>query len=163
MTASLERLQNLKFSGDINYDFAMMMVAHQQAAIDMNNTEMEKGNHPELLGLSKEERLARSKEVEFLERYIRSRPDIDGVNAGEDQPGNIQELVQQLISDMIANGNSGNVDKDYAQLMLRHARFTAELSQQMFSGGLTGEMRTRATTLIQRDQGIIAFLNQQLR
>ncbi len=64
----------MKPSGDIDYDFAIMMRAHHQGAIDMAKLELKKGQDPEMKQMAKEIIAAQKKEIVTFDEWLAAHP-----------------------------------------------------------------------------------------
>ena len=78
MHAAMEEMNNkltaMKMTGEADVDFAMMMVAHHQAAIDMAKAELESGKDPAMLKMAKKIIAAQTKEIAQLEVWLKKHP-----------------------------------------------------------------------------------------
>lgn len=75
MHAAMEGMQAkmsaMKMTGMADADFAMMMVAHHQAAIDMAKAELESGKDREMLKIAKKVVADQTKEIAKLEAWLK--------------------------------------------------------------------------------------------
>ena len=53
MNTLIASLKEMKMTGDVDYDFMIMMIAHHQAAIDMANIEIKQGTDAALKAMAK--------------------------------------------------------------------------------------------------------------
>ena len=60
-------------SGDVDVDFARMMIPHHQGAIEMAKAELADGKDPELRKLAEEIIAAQEKEIAFLQQWLAKR------------------------------------------------------------------------------------------
>lgn len=61
-------------TGDVDRDFALMMIPHHQAAIDMAKTELKYGRDESLKRLAQEIVVAQGQEIEVMRRALGSTP-----------------------------------------------------------------------------------------
>ncbi|MEO8076395.1 MAG: DUF305 domain-containing protein, partial [Acidobacteriota bacterium] len=61
---------HVKPSGDIDRDFAIMMMAHHQGAIDMARAELRHGRHERLLRLAQEIVVAQQQEITVMQTVL---------------------------------------------------------------------------------------------
>ena len=69
-----KKMMAMKMTGNADVDFAMMMVAHHQAAIDMAKAELESGKDPVMLKMAKKIIAAQTKEIGQLEAWLKKNP-----------------------------------------------------------------------------------------
>jgi uncharacterized protein (DUF305 family) len=73
MSGAMERMQHgmaIPATGDIDVDFARMMIPHHQGAIDMAKAELAEGEDPELRRLAEAIITAQEKEIAFLKQWL---------------------------------------------------------------------------------------------
>ena len=76
MQDAMQQMQNgmdLPATGDVDIDFARMMIPHHQGAIDMAKAELADGKDPELRALAEEIIAAQEKEIAFLKAWLAKR------------------------------------------------------------------------------------------
>lgn len=69
MESMMEDMQGMQPSGDPDMDFAMMMIPHHQAAIEMARIELEQGDDPEMRAMAEMIIEAQEKEIEQLKAW----------------------------------------------------------------------------------------------
>ena len=69
-----KKMSSMTMSGKPDVDFAMMMVVHHQAAIDLAKAELASGKDPVMLAMAKKIIAAQSKEIAQLEAWIKKNP-----------------------------------------------------------------------------------------
>ena len=67
MTGAMAGMQS---SGDVDRDFAEMMIIHHQGAIDMARAELEHGDDPDMRKLAEEVIAAQMKEIAFMREWL---------------------------------------------------------------------------------------------
>ncbi|MCE3602828.1 DUF305 domain-containing protein [Massilia sp. P8910] len=71
MEAMHKKMEAMKMSGKTDTDFAMMMVAHHQGAIDMAKAELASGKNPEVRKTAEKVIAAQTKEIAQLEAWLK--------------------------------------------------------------------------------------------
>ena len=74
MMSGMKRMQEMKASGNIDKDFAMMMKMHHQQALDMAQIQLEQGKSPELKTMAKKIITAQKKEIAEFDRWMKTHP-----------------------------------------------------------------------------------------
>lgn len=69
-----KKMSEMKMTGQADIDFAMMMVAHHQAAIDMAKAELEAGKDPAMLKMAQKVIAAQTKEIAQFEAWLKKNP-----------------------------------------------------------------------------------------
>jgi uncharacterized protein (DUF305 family) len=70
METMMEGMAGMDMRGEPNADFALMMIPHQQSALDMAVAYLEHGDDPELTKLANEIIAAQQAEIEFLQNWL---------------------------------------------------------------------------------------------
>lgn len=76
MQAAMQQMQggmDMPATGDVDVDFARMMIPHHQGAIDMAKAELASGKDPQLRQLADEIIAAQEKEIAFLKTWLAKR------------------------------------------------------------------------------------------
>ena len=74
MMGSMENMKQMKPTGDVEKDFAMMMKAHHESALDMVKFELAKGKSAELKEMVKEIIASQTKEIAQFDKWIKTHP-----------------------------------------------------------------------------------------
>jgi len=162
MAASMEKMETMKISGDPDYDFALMMIAHHQAAIDMSNVVIEKGVDLDLRAKAKDIKLTQAAEINDMEAYLRTRTDIDGVNLEKEQDAEMRSNMTEMMKGMHAVESKGNFDREYAEMMIPHHQAAINMSEQYLQKAKAVEMKKLAASIIDMQQQEIVFFKNFL-
>ena len=73
-----EKMKAMPMSGDVDYDFAMMMRIHHQGALDMAKSELDKGKNPEMRAMAKKIVVAQKKEIAQFDKWIAKHKKMGG-------------------------------------------------------------------------------------
>ena len=74
MMSGMENMKQMKPTGDVDKDFAMMMKAHHESALDMAKIELAKGKSAELKKMAKGIIASQTKEIAQFDKWIKTHP-----------------------------------------------------------------------------------------
>ena len=81
MTGMDEKMKSMPMTGDVDYDFAMMMRIHHQGALDMAKSELDHGKNPEMRTMAKKIIAAQKKEIAQFDKWIAKHKKMDAMPA----------------------------------------------------------------------------------
>lgn len=70
MSASDQQMKSMQSTGDIDRDYAMMMRAHHQGAIDMSKAEIAHGKNPEMKRMARKIMANNKKEMSQFDKWL---------------------------------------------------------------------------------------------
>ena len=70
MMAGEKKMKSMKMTGDVDHDFAMMMVPHHRTAIEMSRIQLREGKAPKIRAMAEKMIDAQQKEIEELEEWM---------------------------------------------------------------------------------------------
>lgn len=70
MMNGMKGMESMHPSGDADYDFAMMMKAHHQSALDMANVELQQGKDAMLRSMAKAIIASQTKEIKSFDQWL---------------------------------------------------------------------------------------------
>ena len=74
MMSGMDNMKQMKSTGDVDNDFAMMMKMHHEGALDMAKIELASGKSPELKKMAKEIIASQTKEIARFDKWLKSHP-----------------------------------------------------------------------------------------
>ena len=74
-----EKMKAMPMSGDVDYDFAMMMRIHHQGALEMAKSELDNGKNPEMRTMAKKIIAAQKKEIAQFDKWIAKHKKMDAM------------------------------------------------------------------------------------
>ena len=81
MESMSKEMASMQMTGDADRDFARMMRAHHQGAIDMSRAELATGKDPQMRQLAKEIISAQEKEIALIDRWLKKYEKSKGASA----------------------------------------------------------------------------------
>lgn len=160
MHTMMSKMDSMERTGDPDHDFAMMMKMHHQGAIDMSNEELNSGDNAQMRTIAQQIIDAQQAEIAIINNFL-----------GSHQPGSMSsqefemESMMAMIKMMKANDLrvlTGDVDQDFASLMIDHHQSAIDNSKSLLDFGQTEEMRSLAMKIAEDQQGEIIELQDWL-
>ena len=74
MMSGMERMKQMKMTGNTDKDFAMMMKMHHQQALEMAKPEIDHGKSPELTAMARTIVKDQTKEIAQLDAWMKKHP-----------------------------------------------------------------------------------------
>ena len=74
MMSGMDNMKQMKSTGDVDKDFAMMMKMHHEGALDMAKIELASGKSPELKKMAKEIIASQTKEIARFDKWLKNHP-----------------------------------------------------------------------------------------
>lgn len=74
MHKGMQSMQEMKMSGDVDKDFAMMMKMHHQQALEMAKVEIDHGKSTQLKAMARKMIKDQTKEIGQLDKWSKSNP-----------------------------------------------------------------------------------------
>jgi uncharacterized protein (DUF305 family) len=69
MMSGMEKMHGMKMTGDTDHDFASMMIAHHEQAIEMSKAALDHGDDPEVQKKAREIIAASEKDIRDLKKW----------------------------------------------------------------------------------------------
>ena len=72
MMSNMDNMKQMKSTGDVDKDFAVMMKIHHEGALDMAKMELASGKSPELKKMAKEIIAGQTKEIARFDKWLKT-------------------------------------------------------------------------------------------
>ncbi len=151
MDAMMQRTNALQMTGDPDVDFANMMIEHHQGAIDMSEVEIKSGTDAQMKTMAEKIIAAQKTEISQMRDFVKAHPAVPAQQhtmAG----GGMQAMHDQMKSMSM----SGNVDQDFASMMIAHHQGAVTMAQEELTKGKHAELKKMAQMMIDDQQREIA-------
>ena len=141
MNAMMDKMSNMKMTGDFDLDFANMMIEHHQGAIDMSKIEVTKGTDEKIKGMAQNIITKQTEEIGKMQEIIKNyKP--SGMEMGK------HDELSKDMDDMKAKMNgmqmTGNTDKDFAMMMISHHEMAIKMFKDELSHGMNAHLKQMA-------------------
>ena len=148
MNDMMDKMHSMQMTGDFDVDFANMMVAHHQGALDMAQIEASQGKDETMKSKAQEIPTKQKKEQQELKDFVQSyKP--SGMKHGE---GEIQKSMSKMMDKMKSMQMSGDVDKDFATMMVSHHQDGIDMAKMEVKNGMSDKLKQMAQKSIDDQQ-----------
>jgi uncharacterized protein (DUF305 family) len=159
MDDMMSQMRAVQMTGDFDIDFANMMIAHHQGGIDLANVEISDGTNEKLKSKAQEIISKQNKEQQELRDFVSSYK-ASGMKHGE---GDLQKSMSAMMDKMKSMQISGNVDTDFANMMISHHEDGIAMSRLQLKHGMDKKLKDMATKGIEEQQKDIIELRSLLQ
>lgn len=138
MNAMMDKMGSMKMSGDFDIDFANMMIEHHQGAIDMSGQEFKSGKDDGIKEIAK--RIITNQ----TDEQAKLRDIVKNLKPMKMDMGKHDELTKEMDvmkAEMSGIKMSGNIDKDFAMMMISHHESAVKMATAELSHGMNTELK----------------------
>ena len=149
MAKMMQQMNGGKPIGNMDHDFAHMMMAHHQGAVDMSEIEPRDGKDATLSALAQKIIADQKKEIADLDK-VAERLDNGGKNYTPKDPNDkFQARLDQGMKTMMKPMTpSSDVNMDYAMMMVEHHRSAVQMAEAEVAMGKDPELKKMAQQMI---------------
>ena len=160
MHEMMTQMQAMTKTQDPDNDFAMMMKMHHQGAITMSQEELRSCSDTEMKAMAQQIIDKQQAEIKILDAFLSShppqQPPVPAFNMKQ------MESMERMMQANDLRPLTGNIDFDFAQLMVDHHRSAIENSQAEIEYGRTTAMKDLAHSIIDEQEMEIQELQEWL-
>jgi uncharacterized protein (DUF305 family) len=69
-----EKMSQMKMTGDVDHDFATMMMMHHQGGVEMADIELAKGASPEMKAMARKIKESQEREIKEFKAWLAKHP-----------------------------------------------------------------------------------------
>ncbi|WP_177204794.1 DUF305 domain-containing protein [Hymenobacter arizonensis] len=154
MHASMDKMQAEKTIGNTDHDFAHLMMAHHQGAVDMSELQLKEGKDATLRAMAEKIIADQKKEIATLETFATR---LDGApsnykptDANDPFTSKMKSSMDVMMKDMPKP--TGNTDQDFAMLMIPHHQSAVEMAKAQIAHGRDPKLKEMAQQMIAAQQ-----------
>lgn len=149
MAKMMQQMNASKPIGNTDHDFAHMMMAHHQGAVAMSEILLRDGKDATMRQMAEKIKADQQKEISELEK-VAGRLDGSAKNYTPKDPADKFKLkMDQSMKPMMAPMTpSGNVDRDYAAMMVAHHTSAVQMAEAEVAMGKDAETKKMAQMMV---------------
>jgi uncharacterized protein (DUF305 family) len=164
MHSMMGQMDAVKPTGNTDHDFARMMLAHHQGAVDMSALELKEGKDATLRAMAEKISADQKQEIEALEasatRLASAPTNYKPTDPADPFTSAMKSSMDGIMKDMGAS--SGNVDQEYAALMVPHHQSAVDMAKVELTHGQDAKLKAMAQQMITAQQKEIQQFNEWL-
>ena len=162
MNSMMAKMKDMKMTGDFDYDFANMMISHHQAAIEMAQVEVQKGTDAALKTMAQGMITAQESEIAAFRDILKDYKVPPTNTKDAHAHGEMTETMDKMMKQMGESKMTGNVDKDFAMMMIPHHEAAVTMSGDELSHGKNLALKKMAQKILEDQTKEIADLKSWL-
>ncbi len=154
MNTMMQKMEAVKMAGNTDHDFAHMMMAHHQGAVEMSALELKEGKDATLRAMAEKISADQKREIQELEAFA-TRLDGAPTNYKPTDPKDaFASQMNASMDSMMKNLGqpSGNVDQDYAAMMVPHHQSAIDMAKAELAHGRDTKLKEMAQKMIAAQQ-----------
>lgn len=149
----MAEMDMMKVTQDPDIDYAMMMKMHHMGAIEMAKLELQSGSNAEMKAMAQAIIDAQQKEIGTLDSFLSTAtPTTMNMEFHMKMMEGMERMEKQSDLQII----NGNIDQDFATLMIGHHQSATEMAQMQLLMGKSTQLKTLSTMIIEEQNKEIA-------
>lgn len=148
MNSTMTKMKDMKMTGNFDIDFADMMMMHHQAAIDMSEVEVSKGNDAMMNTMAQNIITAQKAEIEQMQQFVKNFKMPEAKMEKGEMHNELSAAMKMMMDTMMNMSISGNTDKDFAMMMIAHHQTAVTMAKDEISHGKHSQLKKMAQKII---------------
>ncbi|TDE09196.1 DUF305 domain-containing protein [Dyadobacter psychrotolerans] len=149
----MAEMETMKMTQDPDIDYAEMMKMHHMGAIEMAELELKSGINSEMKTMAQAIVEAQKKEITQLDSFLAtSTPTTMNMKFHMQMMEGMNRMGKQADLQII----TGNIDQDFATLMIGHHQSATEMAQMQLLMGKNTQLKSLSTMIVEEQNKEIA-------
>jgi uncharacterized protein (DUF305 family) len=143
----MQKMMDMEMSGNVDHDFAHMMIEHHRGAIDMSKAVLQSGDDAKIRSIAEKSISQQQKEIEQLSTHTKKEAT---TGTSENTAGKeLMSAMDDTMEQMKKIEYSGDADHDYAHLLIQHHKDAIEMAKVEVQHGKDAQLKAMAQKLIE--------------
>lgn len=155
LTAAMDKMMKdmhqMQMMGNVDHDFAMMMISHHQGAVDMAQVELESGVENNIKQMAQKITVAQKAEIadlqSFLDTHKNPAKNYDPVNTDEGF-GKVLSQNMTMMMAMPKMDQTSSTDKQFVSMMIPHHESAIKMAEGFVNFGKDAKLVAMAKNMI---------------
>jgi uncharacterized protein (DUF305 family) len=161
MNSMMDKVYNIKMTGNFDKDYVAIMKEFQQGGIDLCKVYEMSGEDPKLL----EHARVSAVELKENQKQLKGFYSKDGTTtSGRSEHHDLMFTLNRMMKEVNAKGHSGNLNTDYVTIMVAYNWANTQMAKAELAYGRNAELKNRAAEIIEEfschDNDLIDWLNK---
>ena len=156
MTMMMNKMKEMKMSGNVDVDFVNMMIIHHQGAIDMATSEISAGKNDSIKSLARNIVKDQENEIATMRKWLEKNKDKKS-SSGDNSMKLMESMKSMSDEDMKMTGDT---DKDFVMMMIPHHEGAIEMSEVEIKYGTDPEIKKMAQDIIEKQKAEIKQMEE---
>jgi uncharacterized protein (DUF305 family) len=147
MKTMMDNIRNYSITGDPDYDFAMILTPHHQAAIDMSKAYLDSGKTQSLKDFAQKNIDIQQNEINVIQDWMARQNDYQPSSIGPSYKSRVDKAITDMANNMSMQ-NSDNPDLMFTNAMIPHHQSAVDLAKIEQDFGKINVMRNLSKKII---------------
>lgn len=156
MSNMMNKMHEMKMTGNMDVDFVTMMIMHHQGAIDMASAEISSGKQENVKSLASNIIKDQKSEIQKMQDWLEKNKDVKGTS-GDHSMKLMQSMNSMMNPDMKM---SGDTDKDFLTMMIIHHQGAIDMADVELKNGTDSKIKKMAEEIIKKQKTEIAQMKE---
>lgn len=169
ISAMMDRMKAVTLTGDIDNDFAMLMMEHHQGAVDISEMEAAKGSDSVMTAMARTMIADHKAEIEQLKSFSsnhtamhKNEKEAESHEHEDGEETDLADAMKAEMHNMTDLKSTGNADRDYAMLMQAHHEAAVKMSKAEIAHGHHAKLKKMAKKMRADDEKEIKKFKEYL-
>jgi uncharacterized protein (DUF305 family) len=144
MNTMMDKITNMRMTGDFDADFANMMIEHDQGAIDMAQMEISKGADEKIKTMAQNILTMQTEEQSKLKDLVKNLNAPARKSDSSQKHYELQATMENMMNKMKGMQMTGNTDKDFIMTMIPLHESAIEMAKFELSNGKNRQFKEMA-------------------
>ena len=148
MSMMMNKMKEMKMSGNVDVDFVNMMIIHHQGAIDMATSEISAGKNDSIKSLARNIVKDQENEIATMRKWLEKNKDKKS-SSGDNSMKLMESMKSMGDEDMKMTGDT---DRDFVMMMITHHEGAIDMSEVETKYGSDPEIKKMAQDIIEKQK-----------
>lgn len=162
LAAVYRAMEKVPLTGDPDHDFVVMMIPHQQGAIDTAKVVLRYGKDGDIREFAETMIEERQTEIEVMAGWLTRYKPAEGEGPNKTFEAALEKIRSAMNHDREGAGKTKDVDREFLRMMIPHYQGAVDMAKLVHMYGKDPEIRRLADQIIAAQQSDIQMMQRWL-